>query len=92
MTRIASTHAVSTRGPSAVIATVNYLHDHHMSQVHGWTLVVATVALLAIPIAAYLLLGRRAREAMPGIREWLTANAWLVNLVVIAYFTYQTLH
>ena len=76
----------------AVIATVNYLHDHHMSQVHGWTLVVATVALLAIPIAAYLLLGRRAREAMPGIREWLTANAWLVNLVVIAYFTYQTLH
>jgi Sap, sulfolipid-1-addressing protein len=76
----------------AVIATANYLRDHHMNQVHGWSLVAATVALLAIPLAAYLLLGRRAREAMPGIREWLTGNAWLVNLIVIVYFIYQTLH
>jgi hypothetical protein len=76
----------------AVIATVNYLHDHHRSEVHAWVLVAATVGLLAIPIAGYLLLGRRAREAMPGIREWLTGNAWLVNLIVIVYFTYQTLH
>jgi hypothetical protein len=76
----------------AVIATVNYLHDHHMNEVHGWALLVATVGLLAIPITAYLALGRRAREAMPGIREWLTANAWLVNLIVIIYFIYQTLH
>jgi hypothetical protein len=76
----------------AVIATVNYLHDHHMNEVHGWALLVVTVGLLAIPITAYLLFGRRAREAMPGIREWLTGNAWLVNLVVIVYFTYQTLH
>ena len=76
----------------AVIATVNYLHDHHTGEIHGWVLVAATVGLLAIPIAAYLLLGRRAREAMPGIRGWLTGNAWLVNLIVIAYFTYQTLH
>jgi hypothetical protein len=75
-----------------VIATANYLRDHHMNQVHGWSLVAATVALLAIPLAAYLLLGRRAREAMPGIREWLTGNAWVVNLIVIVYFIYQTLH
>ena len=26
---------------------------------------------------------------MPGIRDWLTGNAWLVNLVVIVYFIYQ---
>jgi Sap, sulfolipid-1-addressing protein len=76
----------------AVIATVNYLHDNHRSEVHAWVLVAATVGLLAIPIAGYLLLGRRAREAMPGIREWLTGNAWLVNLIVIVYFTFQTLH
>jgi hypothetical protein len=76
----------------AVIATVNYLHDNHRSEVHAWVLVAATVGLLAIPIAGYLLLGRRAREAMPGIREWLTSNAWLVNLIVIVYFTFQTLH
>jgi len=76
----------------AVIATVNYLHDHDFGEVHGWPLALATVVLLAIPLTAYLVLGRRAREAMPGVREWLTGNAWLVNLIVIAYFTFQTLH
>ena len=54
----------------------------------GRSLPPATL-LMALPILAYLLLGRRAREAMPGIRDWLTTNAWLVNLVVIVYFIYQ---
>ncbi len=76
----------------AVIAMVNYLHDHDFGQIHAWPLAAATVGLLAIPLVAYLLLGRRAREAMPGIREWLTSHAWVVNLIVIVYFTYQTLH
>ena len=44
---------------------------------------------MALPIPAYVLLGGRAREAMPGIRDWLTTNAWLVNLIVIVYFIYQ---
>ena len=26
---------------------------------------------------------------MPGFRDWLTTNVWLVNLVVIVYFIYQ---
>ena len=51
----------------------------------------AATALMALPIVAYLLLGRRAREAMPSIRDWLTGNAWLVNLVVIVYFIWQLL-
>jgi hypothetical protein len=34
---------------------------------------------MALPMLGYLLLGRRAREAMPGIRDWQTTNAWLVN-------------
>jgi pilus assembly protein TadC len=75
----------------AVISTVNYLHDNSLNALHGWPLVAATTLLMALPILCYLLLGRRAREAMPGIRDWLTTNAWLVNLVVILYFIYQTL-
>ena len=42
-----------------------------------------TTLLMALPVIGYLLLGRRAREAMPGIRDWLTTNAWLVNIIVI---------
>jgi Sap, sulfolipid-1-addressing protein len=75
----------------AVISTVNFLHDNNDSLLQGWPLVAATTVFMGLPIAGYLLLGRRAREAMPGIRDWLTTNAWLVNLIVIVYFIYQTL-
>jgi Sap, sulfolipid-1-addressing protein len=75
----------------AVISTVHWLHNNHDNLLHGWPLVAATTLLMALPIIGYLLLGRRAREAMPGIRDWLTGNAWLVNLIVIVYFIYQLL-
>jgi Sap, sulfolipid-1-addressing protein len=75
----------------AVISTVNWLHDNHKDLPDGWPLVAATTLLMALPLLAYSLLGRRAREAMPGIREWLTTHGWLVNLVVIVYFIFQLL-
>jgi hypothetical protein len=75
----------------AVISTVTFLHDNGLNGLHGWPLVAATTALMALPIIGYLALGRRAREAMPGVRDWLTTNAWLVNLVVILYFIYSIL-
>ena len=73
----------------AVISTVHWLHNGHLDLLRAWPLVAATMTLMALPILGYLLLGRRAREAMPGIRDWLTTNAWVVNLVVIVYFIYQ---
>ncbi len=75
----------------AVISTVHWLHDNHDNLLHGWPLVAATTLLMALPILGYLMLGRRAREAMPGIRDWLTSNAWLVNLIVIIYFIFELL-
>jgi hypothetical protein len=75
----------------AVISTANWLHDNGKDVLDGWPLVAATTLLMALPILGYLLLGRRARDAMPGIRDWLTTNAWLVNLIVIVYFIYQLL-
>jgi cytochrome c biogenesis protein CcdA len=73
----------------AVISTVQFLHDHHDNALAAWPLVAATTLLMALPFLAYELLGRRAREAMPGIREWLTTHGWLVNLIVIVYFIFQ---
>jgi Sap-like sulfolipid-1-addressing protein len=73
----------------ALISTANYLHDKGLDFVHGWPVVLATTMLMALPILGYLLLGHRARDAMPGIRDWLTTNSWLVNLVVIVYFIFQ---
>ncbi len=73
----------------AVISTVHWLHNADLDVLHAWPVVAATFLLMALPIAGYLLLGHRARNAMPGIRDWLTSNAWLVNIVVIVYFIYQ---
>jgi hypothetical protein len=75
----------------AVISTANWLHDNDKDLLHGWPLVAATTLLMALPVLAYLLLGHRARDAMPRIRDWLTSNAWVVNIVVIVYFIYQLL-
>jgi hypothetical protein len=75
----------------AVISTSNWLHDNDLDVLHGWPLVAATTLLMALPILAYVALGHRAREAMPKIRDWLTSNAWLVNIVVIIYFIFQLL-
>jgi hypothetical protein len=75
----------------AVISTVQFLHDRHEDALHAWPLILATTFLMALPILAYTLLGHRAREAMPGIREWLTTHGWLINLIVIVYFIFQLL-
>jgi hypothetical protein len=75
----------------AVISTANWLHDNDKDLLHGWPLIAATTLLMALPILGYLLLGHRARDAIPRIRDWLTTNAWLVNIVVIVYFIYQLL-
>jgi hypothetical protein len=75
----------------AIISTAHWLHNNDLSVVHGWPVVAATTLLMALPILGYLLLGHRARDAMPKIRDWLTGNAWLVNLVVIIYFMFQLL-
>jgi Sap, sulfolipid-1-addressing protein len=76
---------------AATLATAHVLHDDGLSFVDGWPLVTATLALMAVPILGFLLLGHRARNAMPSIRDWLTTNAWLVNLIVLVYFIYQLL-
>jgi hypothetical protein len=75
----------------AVISTANFLHDKHLTFPHGWPVVAATTLLMALPILGYLVLGHRAKLAMPRVRDWLTSHAWLVNLVVIVYFISQIL-
>jgi hypothetical protein len=73
----------------AVLSATHFLHNEHENLLHAWPVVAAATLLMALPILMYLALGRRAREAMPGIRDWLTGNSWLVNLIVIVYFIYQ---
>jgi len=45
-----------------------------------------TLLIAALPLLAYLLFGRRAKEAMPKVRDWMTTNSWLVNIIVLGIF------
>ena len=59
---------------AATIATASYLTEAGLDWLDGWPLVAATTSLIALPFAAYLVLGERAKRAMPGVREWMTTN------------------
>jgi hypothetical protein len=48
--------------------------------------VAATVGIAALPLLGLLLFHRRARRAMPRIRDWMNTNSWLVNIIVCCIF------
>jgi Sap, sulfolipid-1-addressing protein len=48
--------------------------------------VAATVLIAALPLIGYLIFHRRARMAMPKVRDWMNANSWLVNIIVCGIF------
>ena len=76
---------------AATISMVSYLQQAGLDPIDGWPLVAITVLLMALPVLGYLLFRERAKRAMPAIRDWLTENSWVVNLVVITYFITQML-
>ena len=45
-----------------------------------------TALLLATPALLVLVLGRRARETLPKVRDWMNTHSWIVNEIVLAFF------
>jgi hypothetical protein len=45
-----------------------------------------TLLIAALPILCYLLFRERAKTAMPKVRDWMYANSWLVNIIVLGIF------
>ena len=52
--------------------------------------VAATVLLAAIPLLLLIVLGQRAQTLLPKIRNWMTANSWIVSEILIAFFLAMT--
>jgi threonine/homoserine/homoserine lactone efflux protein len=48
--------------------------------------IAATVLIAALPLLLYLLFGRRAKAAMPRVRDWMNANSWLVSIIACSLF------
>lgn len=53
--------------------------------------VTLTLFFLASPALGVALLGRRAEEVLPKIRDWMDANSWIVSEVVLLFFTFIVL-
>lgn len=48
--------------------------------------VLLTLLLLALPALSILVLGERGRRALPGVRDWMSANSWIISEAVIVFF------
>jgi Sap, sulfolipid-1-addressing protein len=71
----------------ASMATVGVNLQHHGDRLTAAVPFLAlTLLIAALPLLAYLLLGRRAKEAMPKVRDWMTSTSWLVNMIVLGIF------
>ena len=70
-----------------VLLTVGaHLVQHHVGLGGALPFVGATVLIAALPLLVLVLFHRRAERAMPGIRTWVTAHSWLVNIACCLIF------
>src|SRR5918912_106261 len=66
-----------------ILVTVGVnLAQNNASLLAALPFIVATIFIAALPVLTYLLLGRRAQQLMPKVREWMNTNSWLVNIIV----------
>ncbi|MFD8497680.1 GAP family protein [Amycolatopsis sp. NPDC059657] len=52
----------------------------------AWPFIAATVLIAALPLLGYLLFRRKAEQAMPHVRDWMTQHSWLINIVAALLF------
>jgi hypothetical protein len=53
---------------------------------HTLGFVVLTILIAGLPFIVLLAMGKRAESVLPKIREWMTANSWIVNEAVLLFF------
>jgi hypothetical protein len=62
----------------------------------GWwqclPFVALTLLFLAAPALGVVLLGKRAEVVLPGIRDWMNDQAWIVSEVVLVFFLAITIN
>jgi len=70
-----------------ILVTVRVnLAQNNASLLAALPFVVATILIAALPVLSYLLFHRRAKQAMPKVRDWMNTHSWLVNIIVYAIF------
>jgi MFS family permease len=63
-----------------------YLSAHNESLASAIPFFLLTALLVGMPLLVLLALGKRAETTLPPIRDWMSANAWVVSEIVIIFF------
>jgi hypothetical protein len=75
--------------PSDIVTSVT-VGGHIANRGDAWWEILPFIGLtllfLASPALAVTLLGRRAHELLPKIRDWMNTNSWIVSEFVIVFF------
>lgn len=71
---------------ASMVTVGTNLQQNDKSLIDAWPFWGLTLFIAALPILSYLLLGNRAKTGMPKVRDWMYANSWLVNIIVLGIF------
>jgi hypothetical protein len=63
-----------------------YLSAHGESLVSAIPFFALTALLVGLPLLVLLALGKRAEATLPKLRDWMSANSWVVSEIVIVFF------
>jgi len=72
------------------IAVGGSVAAHHDSWFEVLPFVLVTLLFLALPSLCVLLLGEKAKNALPKIRDWMNNNSWIISECVIGLFVVIT--
>jgi Sap, sulfolipid-1-addressing protein len=62
------------------------LEQNGSSVLDALPFIALTTVIAGLPLLARLLFHSWADRAMPGVRDWMNANSWLVNIIVFGIF------
>ena len=74
------------------VAVGSYLASHGDPWWHALPFIALTLFLLALPLLLLLAFGARAQAFLPKARDWMNANSWIVNEIVILLFVAITIN
>jgi threonine/homoserine/homoserine lactone efflux protein len=72
------------------IAVGGSVAAHHDSWFGVLPFVLMTLLFLGLPALCVLLLGEKAKKALPKIRDWMNNNSWIISECVIGLFVIIT--
>jgi Sap, sulfolipid-1-addressing protein len=72
------------------VAVGTYLAAHGDPWWHALPFIALTLLFLGLPALVVLMIGQRAQNLLPKVRDWMTTNSWVINEIVICFFIVLT--